>query len=83
MEHRAQGGKAILDWIIAQKGLYPKIKWQELKNIKSFSIEELSQGFHALVDASDPSAPDIPVVRTHLQEHTSRFYSTLESIDDS
>ncbi len=51
-----------------------------IRDIKPFSVEELSRGFHTLVDACDQSAPDIPVLRNHLEKHTSKFYSTLQDL---
>jgi hypothetical protein len=51
-----------------------------IRDIKSFSLEELSHGFHALVDACDRSAPDIPVIRNHLEKHALKFYSILRDL---
>lgn len=51
-----------------------------IRDITSFSVQDLLHGFHALVDACDQSAPDIPVLRNHLQKHTSKFYSTLQNL---
>jgi hypothetical protein len=48
-----------------------------IRDITLFSIEDMLDGFYALVDVYDPSAPDIPVIKTHLKEHTSKFHSTL------
>jgi hypothetical protein len=50
---------------------------------RSFSREDLSDGFHALVNACDQAAPDIPVMRTHLESHISRFHKAIQSLKDS
>jgi hypothetical protein len=44
----------------------------------SMEEEDLSERFQALVDAYDPSAPDVPVIRPHLSEHISNFWSVLQ-----
>lgn len=43
--------------------------------------EDLSDMFHALVDACDPSAPDMPVIRRHMAGHLFTFYSALQSLE--
>ena len=40
--------------------------------------EDLSDRFHVLVDAYDQAAPDIPVIRDHLDRHISKFHSALQ-----
>jgi hypothetical protein len=52
-----------------------------MRDIRSFSVEGLSHGFQALVDACDQSAPDIPILRNHLEKHTLEFYSILQGLD--
>ena len=49
-----------------------------LDYIGTLAKEDLSYGFHALVDASDQTAPDIPVIRNNLEMHISRFHSALQ-----
>ncbi|MBW1896978.1 MAG: hypothetical protein JRI47_07955, partial [Deltaproteobacteria bacterium] len=49
-----------------------------LRYCGSLSEEDLSERFQALVDACDPSAPDIPVMRAHLAEHISKFCSVFQ-----
>jgi len=43
----------------------------------SLSEDDLSERFHALVDACDPSAPDLPVISAHLSGHISVFSSAF------
>jgi hypothetical protein len=50
---------------------------------RSSSREDLSDRFHALVDACDQAAPDIPVIRTHLESHISKFHKAIQSLKDS
>jgi hypothetical protein len=45
--------------------------------------EDLSDRFHVLVDACDQAAPDIPVIRTHLKGHISKFHKAIQSLKDS
>jgi hypothetical protein len=45
--------------------------------------EDLSDMFHALVDACDPAAPDIPVIRTYLEQHIATFYGVLQRLNVS
>jgi hypothetical protein len=52
-----------------------------IRDITSFSAQDLLHGFQALVDACDQSAPDIPVIRSHIEKHTIEFYSTLQGLD--
>jgi len=51
-----------------------------LDYIGTLAREDLSYGFHALIDASDQTAPDIPVIRNHLEGHISRFHSALQNL---
>lgn len=46
----------------------------------SLDKEDLSDMFHALVDACDQAAPDIPVIRTHLENHTWKFHTSLQGL---
>jgi hypothetical protein len=51
--------------------------------LHSLAIEDLSDGFHTLVDACDQAAPDIPVIRGHCDSHIVRFHSALQSLKNS
>lgn len=54
-----------------------------LSYLRSLAIEDLSDGFRALIDASDQGAPDIPIIRDHLQSHIRHFYRALQSLKNS
>ncbi len=45
---------------------------------RSLAKEDLSYRFHALIDACDQAAPDVPVIRCHLERHISKFHLALE-----
>ena len=49
----------------------------------SVAKEDLSYRFHILIDACDQAAPDIPVIREHLERHISNFRLALQSLRDS
>ncbi len=49
-----------------------------LQYLQSLAKEELFHRFHALIDACDQAAPDIPVIRDHLERHILKFYSALQ-----
>jgi hypothetical protein len=49
-----------------------------LRYCSALSKKDLSERFHALVDACDPSAPDMPVIRPHLAEHICKFCSVFQ-----
>jgi hypothetical protein len=51
-----------------------------LHYLSAFAKEDLSYRFHALVDASDQAAPDIPVIRKHLERHIRKFHSALRGL---
>ncbi|MBW2170821.1 MAG: hypothetical protein JRF69_02380 [Deltaproteobacteria bacterium] len=53
-----------------------------IRDIKSSSVEELSHGFHTLVDACDQLAPDIPVIRNHLKKHASKLHTIVQGLND-
>ena len=42
--------------------------------------EDLSSMFHCLVDACDQAAPDMPVIRDHLERHISKFHTAIQGI---
>jgi hypothetical protein len=46
--------------------------------LRHLSEEDLLERFRLLVDACDPSAPDIPVIRRRLEEHAFHLYATLQ-----
>ena len=45
--------------------------------------EDLSDRFHALVNACDQAAPDIPVIRTHLDSHIAKFHKAVQGLKHS
>jgi hypothetical protein len=47
---------------------------------RSLAKEDLSYRFHALIDACDQAAPDIPVIRCHLDRHISKFHLALQGL---
>jgi hypothetical protein len=49
-----------------------------IRDITAFSAQDLLYGIQSLVDACDQSAPDIPVIRNHIEKHTSEFYLGLQ-----
>ena len=49
-----------------------------LQYLQSLAKEDLSHRFHTLIDACDQAAPDIPVIRCHLESHISKFHLALE-----
>jgi hypothetical protein len=49
-----------------------------LQYLQSLAKEELFHRFHSLIDACDQAAPDIPVIRDHLERHILKFYSALQ-----
>jgi hypothetical protein len=48
-----------------------------LRFCRSLAQNDLSDGCHALIDACDPSAPDMPVIRTHLESHVRELHTAL------
>ncbi|RLB81061.1 MAG: hypothetical protein DRH17_10365 [Deltaproteobacteria bacterium] len=53
------------------------------QHVRSLAKEDLSDRFHALIDACDQSAPDIPMIRRHLERHTSKFHAALQAMRGS
>jgi hypothetical protein len=51
--------------------------------LHSLAVEDLSDGFYALVDACDQAAPDIPIIRDHIESHILKFHSALQSLKNS
>jgi hypothetical protein len=51
-----------------------------LRYVRSLSKEALSEGFHALVAAYDQAAPDMPVIRAHLETHIAEFHTALTQL---
>jgi hypothetical protein len=45
--------------------------------LNSLTIEDLRERFDSLVESGDPSAPDLPVIRKHLDRHTEFFFEQL------
>ncbi|MBW1677110.1 MAG: hypothetical protein JRJ79_11015 [Deltaproteobacteria bacterium] len=54
-----------------------------LQYLCSLGKEDLSYRFHILIDACDQAAPDIPVIRSHLERHISNFHLALQDLRDS
>ena len=50
---------------------------RSLRHLRSLSKKDLSDRFIALISACDPSAPDIPVIRTHLESHVRELHTAL------
>lgn len=48
-----------------------------LRFCRSLAKNDLSDGCHALIDACDPSAPDIPVIRSRLESHVRKLHTAL------
>jgi hypothetical protein len=51
-----------------------------MQYLSSLAKEDLSHTFHALIDACDEAAPDIPVIRDHLERHIWKFHSALQTL---
>jgi hypothetical protein len=51
-----------------------------VQHIRSLAKEDLSDRFFALVDASDQAAPDMPVIRLHLNRHISKVYRAFQGL---
>jgi hypothetical protein len=51
-----------------------------LQYVQSLAKEDLSPRFHALIDACDQAAPDIPVIREHLERHISKFRLAIQRL---
>ena len=54
-----------------------------LQYLQSIAKEDLSHTFHAIIDACDQAAPDMPVIREHLERHISNFHLALQGLRDS
>lgn len=51
-----------------------------MQYLSSLAKEDLSHTFHALIDACDQAAPDIPVIRIHLERHIWKFHLSLQGL---
>jgi hypothetical protein len=49
-----------------------------LQYLQCLAKEDLLYRFHALIDACDQAAPDIPVIICHLESHISKFHLALQ-----
>jgi hypothetical protein len=51
---------------------------------RSLRKKDLADRFHALIDACDQAAPDIPVIRGHLESHVWKHHLALQNfrLDD-
>jgi hypothetical protein len=47
---------------------------------QSLSKEDLSYRFHALIDACDQAAPDMPLIKEHLERHIWKFHEVLKGL---
>ena len=54
-----------------------------IQHLRFLSKSDLSARFHALADACDQGAPDMPVIRGHLDGHVSKFRLTLRNLGAS
>jgi len=54
-----------------------------IRHLRSLCKKDLSDRFRALIDACDQAAPDIPVIRGHLERHISRFHVALRKLQGS
>ena len=50
-----------------------------LQHTRSLTKEALSEAFHALIDAADQRAPDIPILKRYCQSHILKFHTALQS----
>jgi hypothetical protein len=48
-----------------------------LRFCRSLAKDDLLDGCHALINACDPSAPDMPVIRTHVEGHVRELHAAL------
>jgi len=48
-----------------------------LRFCRSLDKNDLFDGCHALIDACDPSAPDMPVIRGRLESHVRKLHTVL------
>jgi hypothetical protein len=48
-----------------------------LRFCRSLAKDDFFDGCHALIDACDPSAPDIPVIRSRLEGHVRKLYTAI------
>jgi hypothetical protein len=53
-----------------------------LRHCTSLGEEALSERFHALTAAYDPSAPDMPIIRRHMATHALTFQTALRNLAD-
>ena len=53
-----------------------------MQYVQSFAKEDLSYRFHALINACDPAAPDIPVIKENLKRHVSKFYLVFQDLQN-
>ena len=49
-----------------------------LRRCACLARQDLSDRVHALVDACDQGAPDVPVIRGHLERHVQEFHLALQ-----
>jgi hypothetical protein len=64
-----------------QKGIVPAgFGDQFLRQSASLQERHLSDMFHALVAACNPRAPDMPVIRRHLESHIRECHSALRDV---
>jgi hypothetical protein len=54
-----------------------------LQYIQSLAKEDLSYRFHALINACDQAAPDMPVIKVHIARHVSQFHLVLQDLQNS
>ncbi|OEU78938.1 MAG: hypothetical protein BA865_00085 [Desulfobacterales bacterium S5133MH4] len=54
-----------------------------LQYLASLAKEDLSNRLHAIIDACDQAAPDMPVIMDHLKGHISKLHFALQNLRDS
>jgi hypothetical protein len=50
-----------------------------IRDVRSLRKRDLSDRIHALIDACDPAAPDMPVIRAHLESHVRKLHVALHN----
>ncbi|MBI5605772.1 MAG: hypothetical protein HY879_20760 [Deltaproteobacteria bacterium] len=58
-------------------GLTAGFRKSFLKGLSRYSEGDLVERFSALLDAYDPAAPDLPVIRRHLSPHITQVYGSF------
>lgn len=51
-----------------------------VRYVRSLAREDLSDRFHVLIDASEQAAPDMPVIKRHVDGHISKVYAAFQGL---